>query len=60
MGTPLTGCTVIFSDGRTATDKTVRIREDSFVRVGNREDGYTYYPPHAIKAVSFDPEDSDA
>jgi len=53
------GCTVIFSDGRTATDVRVRFRDNGYIRTGSAKNGYTYYPPHAIKAVSFDPEESE-
>jgi len=55
----LDGCTVIFSDGRVAGDVRVRFRDNGYIRTGTREKGYTYYPPHAVKSVNYDPEESE-
>lgn len=55
----LKSCRVYLSDGRVIEDTTVLFRENGWIRIGSRDEEYTYRPPHTVQAVSFDPEESE-
>ena len=49
-------CTVYIRDGPQKEGVGVLIKDSGWVRIGERDGTYRYYPSHMIEAIEYKPE----